>query len=173
MTVLSAPTQPAPAGGAPIRPVAAPTTSPRPASESVEELHWKLRIAFLWLFLAVGMSAMMILTIMEPGVISQALGGKLPNGENITATVTVMFALFWLVPLTMAVLTLVLNDSISRPANGILGLLGGVIWFTDYFEGQAFGGGSIVTAALVVAGLLITGHAWRWPHSRSFTSPAG
>ncbi len=169
MATLTAPTRSTQPGGAPTRPVvtAAPAAAPRPGIETVEELHWKLRIAFLWLLLAVGMSAMMILTIMEPGVISQAIGGKLPTGEDITATVTVMFAAFWLIPLSMAFLTLIVKDSISRPANAILGLLAGGIWFSDYFEGNDFGGASVVTAVLVVAGLLIAWHAWKWPHSRS------
>lgn len=171
MTLLSAPSQPPPAGDVSTAPVASSIPSAPPTVETVEELHWKVRIAFLWLFLAVGMSAMMILTIMEPGVISQAISGKLPTGEDITTMVTVMFALFWLIPLSMAMLTLLAKDSISRPVNAIVGLLAGVIWFTDYFEGHDFSGASIVTAALVIAGLLISWHAWRWPRARSLTSP--
>ncbi len=170
--LIAPPAQPPPDGSVSTTSVSA-IQSVHPPFETVDELHWKVRIAFLWLFLAVGMSAMMILTIMEPGVISQALAGKLPNGEDITATVTVMFAAFWLIPLAMAVLTLVVKDSISRPVNAVVGLLAGVIWFTDFFEGQDFGGASVVTAGLVLAGLLIAWHAWKWPHGRSMSLPAG
>ena len=147
----------------------APAGSTASASEldALKTLQWKARIAFLWLFLAVGMSAVMVLTILEPGVLSQAIAGKLPTGEEITATITVMFALFWLVPLVMAFLTLALKDSIVRPANLVAGLLASVIWFSDFFEGNEFGAASIVVATMVIAGLLIAWHAWRWPHAQS------
>jgi hypothetical protein len=163
MKVLSTPTAPLGTDGASAGGLTAPSRSSQAALETVQELHWKLRIAFLWLVLAVGMSAVMVLTIMEPGVISQAIAGKLPNGEDITATITIMFALFWLIPLTMAFLTLAVDASIGRPANLILGVVAGLIWFSDFFEGQGFSGGSVVVGVMVIAGLLISWHAWKWP----------
>ena len=166
MAILSAPSKrPGSTDGVSTAQVTAPVASSRGASETVQGLHWKLRIAFLWLVLAVGMSARMILAMMEPGVLTQVIAGKLPNGEDITASVTIMFALFWLIPLSMGFLTLAMKESLSRPANAILGLLASVVWFTDYFEGHELGGGSLILAALVIAGLLIAWHAWRWPSS--------
>ena len=170
MAVLSAPRRPPATDGASAAPVLASPSSGA-AVGAVRGVHWKSRIAFLWLVLAVGMSARMILAMMEPGVLTQAVAGKLPNGEEITTTVTLMFALFWLIPLIMGFLTLATKETFSRPANAIVGLLASVVWFTDYFEGHEFGGGSLVLAALVIAGLLIVWHAWKWPQAGSSPTP--
>ncbi|HEX8967423.1 MAG TPA: hypothetical protein VF937_06060 [Chloroflexota bacterium] len=122
---------------------------------------------------AVSMSAVMVLTIMEPGVISQAIAGKMPDGSDITTTTSIMFALFWLVPMTLAVLTLTLPAAINRPANIVLGLLASVLWATDFLEGHPFGGASLMIIAVVIAGLLISWFAWKWPTSgRGMPTPS-
>jgi len=78
----------------------------------MENLVWKMRISVLWIFLAVSMSAAMILYIMGPGVINDIIAGEMEEME-ISAGVLMLFALFWLIPLIMAFLTLVLKDIAS------------------------------------------------------------
>jgi hypothetical protein len=112
----------------------------------VELLAWKLRVSTLWIFLGVGMLALMFAVIMPADVLGQYIATGEFEGEKIDATLlAVMVMLFCLVPLTMAFLTLVLRDPINRYANAILGI------------------GALITVTLIIAGLLIVWHAWSWP----------
>lgn len=155
---------------APTQPIAkrANSTSPAPTREAerVQELQWKLRIAVLWMFLAVSTSAHVLLMIMTPGTIAAAIAGKLPDGSEMNAAATIEVALFWLVPFTMAFLTLTLSKAINRPANIALGLLASVMWSWDALEHLALDGVSLMTLATIIAGLLIVWHAWTWPGDR-------
>lgn len=60
-----------------------------------------------------------------------------------------------------------LKPSISSSANLVGGLLASVILFSDFFEGNAFGGASIVVAVMgaVIARLLIWWYAWKLPRT--------
>ncbi len=86
----------------------------------MEILRWKTRIAVLWLFTAVAMSAHMVLSVFEPGVIELITAGKAQLDEP----AFIFSALFaWLIPLAMAYLSLTLQDSANRWANIILGIV--------------------------------------------------
>jgi uncharacterized membrane protein HdeD (DUF308 family) len=88
------------------------------------------------------------------------------EGEKIDATLlALMVMLFCLVPLTMAFLTLVLRDPINRYANAILGVVATAMWAWDLAEHSSKGLeiGALITVTLIIAGLLIVWHAWRWP----------
>jgi len=87
----------------------------------MENLDWRLRITVLWIFLAVSISAAMILYIMSPGIVEEIINGEM-EGMEITSWIFIIFALFWLIPLIMAFLTLVLKESINRWSNFIIGL---------------------------------------------------
>ena len=72
----------------------------------MEDLTVRIKIAVLWLFMAVAYAAHMALSIFEPGVIELILDGeiRLTEGEFIFS---VLFA--WLIPMTMAFLSLILK----------------------------------------------------------------
>ncbi len=81
---------------------------------------------------------------------------------------TLMFvALFWLVPLIMAFLTMVLQGRVNRYANAGMGVVLTAMWVWDLVEhlasGEEFSGGPLVVVAMIVAGLTILWHAWKWP----------
>ena len=57
----------------------------------MEKLVWKLRVTVLWIFLAVAMSAAMILYIMGPGVVNDIIAGEM-EGMEISAEVLMIFA---------------------------------------------------------------------------------
>ena len=78
-----------------------------------------MRIAVLWLFMAVAMSAHVVLSVFEPGVVEQIASGKMQIGEEMF----LFMALFWLIPLTVAYLSVTLKDSANRRANITLGIL--------------------------------------------------
>ena len=133
----------------------------------MELLAWKLRVSTLWIVFAVGMSAAMILGIVgTPGLLDDIASGEV-EGMKIDATILIFMALFWLVPLTMAFLTLVLRDPINRYANAIVGIVATAMWAWDLAEhlstGLEISGEPLLVVTLIIAGLLILWHAWRWP----------
>jgi len=69
----------------------------------MEILLFKIKIAVLWIFLAVAMSASMILWFMAPGAIDEIMSG-MAEGMQITTGLLLFFLLFWLIPLVMAFL---------------------------------------------------------------------
>ena len=132
----------------------------------MELLAWKLRIAALWIFLGVGMLAMTFAVIMPAAVLAEYVATGKFEGETIDATMlATMVALFCLLPLAMAFLTLALPDSISRYANAILGVVAVAMWVWDLAEHSTKGleVGALLTITLIIAALLIVWHAWRWP----------
>lgn len=74
----------------------------------MEILRWKTRIAVLWIFMAVAMSAHSVLYFMGPNAIEEI------EGMHVSAGMLFFMAIFWWVPLVMAVLSLTLKDSANR-----------------------------------------------------------
>jgi len=70
----------------------------------MEILLLKIRIAVLWIFLAVATSASMILWFMATGGIDEIMSG-MAEGMQISTGLLLFFLLFWLIPLAMAFLT--------------------------------------------------------------------
>ena len=133
-------------------------------------LALKVKIAVLWLFMAVVYSAHMALSIFEPGVIELITDGKmqLSEGEFIFSA---FFA--WLIPLTMAFLSVTLKDSANRWANIIVGI---VITAVNIFHllyeqltqpsfhmAQPSIHQLLLNISTVVVAALIVWYAWRWP----------
>ena len=125
----------------------------------MEILRWKTRIAVLWLFMAVAMSAHSLLAAMVPGAEEEMAEMALGPG------MLLFFALFWWVPLVMAVLSLSLKDSANRWTNFILGIiftLLNIFHLTEHFAQPSVHQILIVGSTVVVTGL-IAWYAWKWP----------
>jgi hypothetical protein len=132
----------------------------------VELLAWKLRVSTLWIFLGVGMLAGMFAVVMPANVLGEYIATGEFEGEAIDATMlALMVGLFCLLPLAMAFLTLALRNPIDRYANAILGVVVTAMWAWDLAEHSSKGleVGALLTVTLIIAGLLIVWHAWRWP----------
>ena len=82
----------------------------------------KIRIAVLWILMAVFMSAHGLLLISEPGVIEDTISGDIYQGKD-PANVLFVMSLFWLIPLWMAFISVILKNSINRWINIILGIV--------------------------------------------------
>ena len=98
----------------------------------MELLRWKAKLSVLWVFMAVGMSAAMVLGLMMPGEIEEMMAGE-------SEAMMVGYALFWLVPLVMVVLCLTLNRSVNRWLNFILGMLFGLFFIFEVISRQTAG----------------------------------
>lgn len=127
---------------------------------------WRVRVAALWIFMAVSMSAYTLLAILEPGVLDDVMKGQVGEME-ITEGMLFFLAVFWIVPLTMAVLTLILRKPLAKATNLGVGVLAAAMWAWDFVEhlaaGEASFGTSMLAAGMVLAGLGVLWHAWRWP----------
>jgi hypothetical protein len=134
-------------------------------------LTWKLRITVLWIFLAICQAAGLALLMFEPGVIHGLMAGQLWGANTHSAGFQINAALFFLVPMAMAYLTLVLNDAASRWASGVLGALTVVTGISTLIGQPAWmsaGVNFVVIVGSLVA-LLIVWHAWKWPRPAEVT----
>jgi hypothetical protein len=126
---------------------------------------WKIKIVALWFFYAMAMLAVMTLMFYGPGIIDEIRSGTLV-GEALTGEHLLMSAVFLLVPLVMAVLSLTLKDSINRWANIIVGIVftilsivSLILAFTLDLSIYAFG--LLLDISMVVAPILIVWIAWK------------
>jgi hypothetical protein len=131
------------------------------------EYKWRIRISVLWIADAVALTAAFILGMFEPGFLDEILSGKL-EGMEITMGVLLLAAFFWLVPLFMMYLSLVLGRSVLRWLNIILGLILGLMNLYD-FTGQVSTVEPVGIARAIMIGLMavipfmIAWHGWKWP----------
>lgn len=133
----------------------------------MELLRWKTRIAVLWIFLAVGLSAAMFLSFMEPGVIEDLISGK-HDGTQIGEGLIFLFAILWFIPLIMAFLSLTLKDSTNRWTNFVLGILFAIFYVVDFINnltGEELPAiaSVVMFVLLIVVAALIAWHAWKLP----------
>jgi len=129
----------------------------------MENLALKIRLTVLWIFMAVSTSAGTVLMLWMPGVIEEIMAGEM-MGTPISEGYLLVLALFWLIPLTMAFLSLTLKYSANRWANIIVG----IAWAGLQISGvgnsliQGWLALSLMGVSLVVASALIAWYAWKW-----------
>ncbi|MDH5375907.1 MAG: DUF6326 family protein [Candidatus Bathyarchaeota archaeon] len=131
----------------------------------MENLALKIKLAALWLFLAVGFTAFVLLALMMPGGIEQIIAGEIEGMGPISEGLLLFFAVFWLIPLTMAFLSLTLKDSANRWANIIVGIVWAAIGILDLGDTLSRGWLTLALVAFskTVAAALIVWYAWKWP----------
>jgi len=139
----------------------------------MEVLTRKMRISVLWLTMAVAMSAHMALSIFEPGVIKLITTGdmRMTEGEFIFSAIYA-----WLIPLTMAFLSVTLKDSTNRSANIILGIVltvGNIshLLFEQLAQpsihmAQPSVHQLLLNCSTVAATSLVVWYSWKWPKHR-------
>jgi len=136
----------------------------------METLWRKIRIAVLWLIAAEAMSAHMIMVTIDPVPMQKMLAW----GATIDATGWVFGAIYWLIPLWMAFVTITVEGSFNRWANLVLGIIGtllsiyhffmcGVPLVTPVLFAEPTAHHILLLGTAVVATALITWYAWKWP----------
>ena len=132
----------------------------------MENLLLKVRIAVLWIFLAVAMSASMILYFMEPGAIEEIMTGIM-EGLKINSGTIIFFSLFWLIPMAMAFLSVTLQDMINRKINIILGIIFTIFYighlFMHLMRGELPLDHLIMCLLMILLPVLILWYALKWP----------
>lgn len=133
----------------------------------MESLKFKIKISILWISFAVCSSAAMIIWLIEPGILEQIMTtGEMVN-EKLTEGTIVCFALWWLIPLSMAFLTQILNYALNRWLNIIFGILCALI-IIFYLTGNLVAGwfklaNFLMLLFIFVITVLIAWHAWKLP----------
>ncbi len=128
----------------------------------------KIKLAVLWLFWIMAFLVHMFLGLFEKGVIEKIITGEFA-GIQITSNSMLFFAIFMLVPLVMAPVSLILKDKANRWANVIVGTVYTGLCVFDSI-GTAVSDISALSAyniliylAEIMASALIVWYAWKWP----------
>lgn len=132
----------------------------------MENLALKVKLAVLWLFVAVSMSVVVSVMFMVPGVIEEIMAGEIAGMKMGHELLLIVAITYFLGPLVMAVLSLTLKDSTNRWVNIILG-----IFYTGFILLQLISNIATVTypyailmdISAVVAAALIAWYAYKWP----------
>jgi len=127
----------------------------------MEALRWKTRIAVLWLFMAVAMSAHAVLSVMEPGGMEKIAEEAAAMGPGML----VFMALFWLVPLWLAFVSMTVKGSSNRWVNFVLGIiftLLNIFHLTEHLA-EPSAVQILIVGSTVVVTALIAWYAWKWP----------
>jgi hypothetical protein len=132
----------------------------------MEILTLKVRLTVLWLISAVIMSASMSIFFLEPGSIEEVMAGRM-EGLAINSASLLFMALFWLIPLAMAFITVTVRDSANRWTNVIVGLVFAVV-YVFHLLGHIMQGNLPIEALVfcvltILVPAAIAWHAWRWP----------
>ena len=131
----------------------------------MENLALKIRLAVLWLFVAVTMSANTILYFIVPSVIDEIRAGKVVGMQAGPELLLVMAITYFWVPLVMAVLSLTLKDKANRWVNIILGIFyAGFILFelTMNITTVAYPYVILMDTSAIVVAALIAWYAYKW-----------
>jgi hypothetical protein len=131
----------------------------------MENLALKIRLAVLWLFVAVAMSANTILYFIVPGIIDEMRTGKVVGMQATPELLLVMAITYFWVPLVMAVLSLSLRDKGNRLANIVLGIFYSVFILFELVMNVttvAYPYLILMDISAIVVSALITCYAWKW-----------
>ena len=131
----------------------------------MEKSASKIRLAILWLFVAVAMSANTILYFVVPGVIDEIRTGEVVGMQATPELLLVMAVTYFWVPLVMAVLSLSLRDRGNRLANIVLGIFYSVFILFELVMNittVAYPYLILMDISAIVVSALIAWYAWKW-----------
>lgn len=133
----------------------------------MEALKYKIKISILWISFAVATSAAMIIWFIEPGILEQIMTTGEMISEKLSVENIAFFALWWIVPLSMAFLTQLLRHSLNRWANLILGItfaLFTIYYFLNHLiTGWFTVANLLILIFLFVVAVLIAWYGWKLP----------
>ena len=91
----------------------------------MDGLLFRMRVAVLWVAVAVALVGSVALFVYEEGALEEMLAG-MAEGEPLDDTALFMLTAFVLLPLVMVGVTLLLNDRLNRYVNVVVGSLLGL-----------------------------------------------
>ena len=139
------------------RPESEGTDSESEHREALNALSFRTRVAVLWLAVAVALSGSLLLGVFVPGALEELLAGEI-EGQTLTDAVGYGLAMLVVIPLVMAVVTLLISDRVNRYVNLIAALafgLFGVYAVVSEVLGGDFNAHVLMAAVAIVPGFLI------------------
>ena len=126
----------------------------------------KIKLAVLWLFVGIGIIAQVVLNILKPGALVQLMAGNF-EGMIITQEVMLFWAVMFLLPLVIAILSLTLKDSINRWVNIIVGIFFVILCLIGFVEYRADAYAILILTTRIIVAASITWFAWKWSKQES------
>lgn len=126
----------------------------------MESLRWKTRISVLWIFMSVAVLTLFVLHFAEREFVE-----KMWNMMSKVQRMMLFKTLIFLVPVTMAVLSLILKDSANRWMNFVLGTLFtifNIFHLIKHFAQPSLHEILIIASTIVVTALIVW-YALKWP----------
>jgi uncharacterized membrane protein len=123
----------------------------------MDALLFRTRVAVLWLAVAVALSASLLFYVFVPGALEELLAGKI-EGVTLDDAAGYWLAMLVVIPLVMAVVTLLISDRVNRYVNLIAVLafgLFGVYAVVSEVLGGDFNAHVLMAAVAIVPGFLI------------------
>lgn len=131
----------------------------------MDALLFRMRVAVLWLAVALAMSASLLLHLFMPGAVEEMAAGEI-EGETLTDGLSWFFGAVGTFPLVMAAVALLVSDRVNRSVNliagSVFGLFGVFAVVTHALAGDfnvhvasvaLAGAGAFLIAGLSLAGL--------------------
>ena len=137
----------------------------------MELLRCKARLSVLWVAMAAGTVSAMFLSFLAPGTMEEVIAGEY-GGMKISEGFMLIYSLFFIIPLVMAILCLNLNRSANRWLNFILGIIW-VLWFIFEIVSHVFmiEGVPIAMWLMLIFGLAFSVYivycAWKLPEQEA------
>ena len=139
------------------RPESEGTDSEWEHREALNALSFRTRVAVLWLAVAIALSGSLLLGVFVPGVLEELLAGEI-EGQTLTDAVGYGLAMLVVIPLVMAVVTMLISDRVNRYVNLIAALafgLFGVYAVVSEVLGGDFNAHVLMAAVAIVPAFLI------------------
>ena len=125
----------------------------------------KIKLAVLWLFVALCMSSLVIIIYMMPGTLEEIMAGEFLGMPLDEGTLLIMALTYFWIPAVMAVLSIMLKDRVNRWGNMIAGVVYAVFVLIELIMNLT----TIVAIyailldiSAILASLLIVWYAWKW-----------
>jgi len=126
-----------------------------------------IRISVLWIFFAVANAAHCVMLFFEPGLLQKILSEEATSATKRLAIAEAFGS--WLIPLTMAFLSVTLGDSANRNLDMVLGGLYALIEIIHiagcpmvHISNKSSVHQLLICISTVVVNALIFWYAWNW-----------
>ena len=126
----------------------------------------RMRISVLWIFFAVMMSAHYAMYLFEPGAIARVISGEMVLWPELAFAESLIN---WLIPLTMAFLSITLKDEFNKKANLALGAvftIYGILHIVSCPIAHVFDNPAVhqvlISASTIVVTAIIAWYAYKW-----------
>ena len=125
----------------------------------------KIKLAVLWLFVAISLAALIIIIYMVPGTLEDIMTGEFLDMPLDEGTFLIMALTYFWIPLVMAVSSLILKDKVNRLANIAVGAFYTAFILLELIMNLItiqVAYGVLMNVSVIVASVLIVWFAWKW-----------